>query len=176
MASVPVSSEDAAKALGEKIDVVLGISDEKLYVAAGRDALKLLKDAIAKSKAAAGKEVPPMQLSIAATPIAKFMAEVAEGPAKMMATMAAGMFEKSAGKDHVTITSRPVDNGVNTRLEVEEGLLKLVSLAQAPRAWRDRAAGRMGPGGMPVPEPSSGKQPEKKPEKKNHGDKEPSPF
>ena len=49
--------------------MVLGISNEKVYVAVGRDALKLLKEAIAKSKAAAGKEVPPMQFGLPPRPL-----------------------------------------------------------------------------------------------------------
>ena len=171
LASFPVSSEDAAKALGEKIDVALGIGNEKLYVAAGRDALKLLKDAIAKSKSAAGKEIPPMQLSIAATPIAKFVAEISEGPAKMMAAMVAGMFEQSAGKDHVTITTLPAPNGFNTRLEVEGGLLKLITFMQRSAAGAGGQSEAVGPDGTPLR-----KVPDKEQKLKKSGDKKPSPF
>jgi virulence-associated protein VapD len=169
--TIPVGSEAAVPALGEKIDVVLGISDEKLYVAAGRDALKLLKEAITKSKSAAGKEVPPMQLSIAATPIAKFIAEV--GPAKMFATTAVGILEKSAGKDHLTITMLPVANGVSTRLELEDGVLKMVNFyGQSMMGGAPGGAGGMGPGGMPEQETPPHKRPEKKPPPNNG----PSPF
>ncbi len=33
--------------------------------------------------------------------------------------------KKSPGKDHVSLTVRPIANGVQLRLEVEQGLLRL---------------------------------------------------
>ena len=48
-----------------------------------------------------------------------------------MASMIAAMLEQTGGKDHVTLTSTPITNGAAVRLEVEEGLLKLIgSLGQ----------------------------------------------
>ena len=32
---------------------------------------------------------------------------------------------KTPGKDHVNLTARPIANGVQVRLEVEQGLLRL---------------------------------------------------
>ena len=84
--------------------------------------------------------------------------------------MAAGMFEQSAGKDHITVTSLPVDNGINTRLELEEGLLKLITFFQRPTAI---PGGPGGPAGMGPGGPEFTQQ---VPEKKNPGDKQPSPF
>ena len=82
--SIPMSADELASLaplkpfVGDTLEVVLGIADDKLMVAAGRDAAKTLKKAIDQSKAAAGKEVPPLQISLAVTAIAKFAAAVGD--------------------------------------------------------------------------------------------------
>ena len=90
-----------------------------------------------------------MQLTIAATPIAKFVAKAAEeDSAKMQAAMVAGALEKTGGKDHITITATPIAKGVRVRLEVEEGLLKLLGSMGAMLS----PGGMGGPGGDAPPE------------------------
>ena len=112
--------------VGDKLDVVVGIGPQSVYFAAGRDAAQTLKGAIDQSKAEAGKSVPPMQLALAATPIAKFVGQVGPDEAKVQAGMLAAMLQDAGGKDRITITSTAVPNGIKVRLEVEEGLLKLI--------------------------------------------------
>ena len=87
-----------------------------------------------------------MRIALSATPIAKFIAEVAdEEMAKQMAAMAASVLEKSAGKDHLILTSRAIPNGAAVRLEMEEGLLRLIgSLGNMMGMMMGGAAG--GPG------------------------------
>ena len=127
--AVPTSEmndEMATKLFGDTLDVVLGISDSSVYLAVGRDAASTLKQVIDQSKAQAGKQIPPARIALAATPIAKFVAEIAdEEGAKQMATKIGAMLEQSGGKDHLILTSKPVPDGATVRLEVEEGLLKL---------------------------------------------------
>ena len=53
--------------------------------------------------------------------------------------MAAAVLEKAGDKDHVTVTAKPIAQGVRVRLEVEEGLLKVLG----------SMGGMMAPGGMP---------------------------
>ena len=143
---IPDETEDrdkVVKLVGENLDVVIGISETGLYLAAGRDAMAKLKGAIDKSKAEAGKEIPPMHVSLAVTPIAKFVAEFGEDEAKPVAEMIVAALEKSAGKDHVTLTSNPIERGMKVHLELEQGILKLLgSLGQM-------AAPGMTPGAMP---------------------------
>jgi hypothetical protein len=99
----------------------------------GRDALTVLKEAIAKSKAAAGKMLPPLRFSAAITPLAKFLAFVSAGtPDGQEAAAGGGVLEQSGGLDHVTITVLPAPNGVNIRLEEEQGLLKLIGKRPHP--------------------------------------------
>jgi hypothetical protein len=124
------NDEVATKLFGPTLNVVLGVSDTSVYLSAGRDALSTLKQVIDQSKAQPGKQIPPARISLAATPIAKFVAEVAqEDEAKQVAAKVAAMLEQSAGKDHLVLTSKPVPNGTMVRLEAQEGLLKVVGLA-----------------------------------------------
>ena len=63
--------------IGETLEVVVGIGKDSLYVAAGRDAMNKLKQAIESSAAEATTPVPPMQFSLSgALPLAKFFAAV----------------------------------------------------------------------------------------------------
>ncbi len=131
--SIPTPDQKLAPMVGDTLDVVVGIAGDKAYLAAGRDAVKTLKKALKPAKsAAADKEVPPLQVTLALKPIAKFLSEVGEDEqVKTSAEMLAGLLEKVKDKDRITITSSPVKNGVRVRLEIEEGILKVIgSLSQ----------------------------------------------
>jgi hypothetical protein len=143
--------EKAVKLFGERLDVVLGTSDKSFYLSVGRDAAAKLKAAIDLSKAEAGKEVPPSRISLALTPVARFVAEMADDPqAKQMATKLAAVLQQGGSDDHITITGRSIPNGVRQRLEIEQGVIKaigaMVQMAnqarqEAMKAMRDEAGG-----------------------------------
>jgi hypothetical protein len=126
--SMPTPDAKLAAMVGEQLDVIVGISNTGLYLAAGRDAAKALKEALDKSKKAGSTPVPPDKVSLAGAAIAKFAAAVAEGPAQQTATIMAGVLAQSSGKDHLTLVTKPIENGVLSRLEFEEGLLKLIGM------------------------------------------------
>ena len=138
--SLPTPDEKLVPVVGQTLDVVLGIADDKVLVAAGRDAAKALKKALDDSKAGAAKEVLPFQVSLAATPVAKFIAQVAaDEEAAGNATRWAEALATADGKDHVTVTAQGVPQGVRLRLEVEAGVLK-AAVAMSPLG-----GGMMGP-------------------------------
>jgi hypothetical protein len=120
------AQEKAAALFGESLDVVIGIGEKSLYVAAGRDAVKTLKQAIDESKSAGEKSLPPMQLSVAAGAIAKFAAAVADEDERPNIEKVAKVLESSEGKDHVKLTATQIPNGARVRLDVEEGILRLL--------------------------------------------------
>ncbi len=124
--SVPVPPDPKLAAMvGDMLDVVLGISDKKVFIAAGRDAAKTLKEVIDKSQTEAGKEVPAYQVVVSGLKIAKFASAIADDDmVKNMADKIAGSLEQSGGKDHLTIVTEPIPNGTRVRLELEEGILK----------------------------------------------------
>jgi hypothetical protein len=149
--SMPTPEPSMVPFVGDTLDAVVGIADDKVLLAVGRDAAKTLKQVIDGSKAAPGKEVPPMRLTVAATPIAKFLAKAGEEDSvKATAAMVANTLEKAGGKDHVTITATPIAKGIRVRLEVEEGLLKLLGSMGGMMGMESGAMG--GPGGAAPPE------------------------
>lgn len=139
----PSEMEDMKPFVGDTIDVVLGVGDKQAFVAAGRDAAKVLKQVIDKSQSEADKEVQPFQLSISILQIAKFVAAAApDDETKMHAQMAAGLLEQSGGKDHVLINGQSIENGMKIHIELEEGFLKIIG-------EQTKSLGGGGPGGMP---------------------------
>lgn len=113
------------KLVGKTLDLIVGIGPESVYVAAGRDASETLKKAIDGSKTA--KKVPPMQVKIALTPIVKFVAEVAkDAQAQNVANILTQVLEGTPNKDHIVITSTAIPNGAKTRIELEQGVLKIL--------------------------------------------------
>ncbi len=146
---VPDTEEEVAKLLGETLTVVVGIGDDSAYLAAGSDPLKLLKEAIDKSALEKGKTVPPARVVITVTPIVKMVAETAEDDmVKQMAAMLVGLLEQSSGKDHITMTTKPIPNGASTRIEIEEGILKLIGQAGQ---MAGATPGAVPPGVVPMP-------------------------
>ena len=123
--SLPTPEPEIVPLVGDTLNVVLGVGDNKVFIAAGRDAAEILKQAIDKSASEAGKEVPPMQLVVSASKIAKFVTNVADDDTvKEIADKISNAFSQAEGKDHLTITSEPIANGMRVRLEIEEGILK----------------------------------------------------
>jgi len=143
----PKSGAMWARLLGEKTEVLWGIGEESLYLACGRDAAKALKEVIDKSRSATDKSTPPMQLSVAVTPIVQLVALGSEGDARKRAEMflkvlsaKAGEDHANSGKDHVKLTATRIPNGSRVRLEVEEGVLRmLASIPKINEAVRDAA-------------------------------------
>ncbi len=118
--------EQAVKLIGETIDIVIGVGKENAYVAAGRDAAAKLKKAIDESHEIGAKTVLPVEISIAGRPIAGFVAALGKPNDRPKAERVATELEKTEGKDHILLTVKPISNGIRMRLEVEEGLLRLV--------------------------------------------------
>jgi hypothetical protein len=118
--------EKFVEMFGESLEVVLGFGKEGIYVAAGRDAMKSLKEAIHKSATPARPELP-LEVSLALKPVADFVAVVGNDQLKAPARQIAELLGASGGKDHFRVTAKPVPSGVTLRLDAEEGLLKVLS-------------------------------------------------
>jgi hypothetical protein len=141
----PPDAEAMKPFVGDTIDVVLGVGDNQAFVAAGRDAAKVLKEVIDKAQADAGKEVLPLQMSVSALQIAKFVAAVApDDETKGKAQGVAAMLEQSGGKDHVLVTADSITNGTRVHIELEEGFMKMLGAASNMTG---------GMGGMGGPQP-----------------------
>ena len=125
---IPEDSEDREKAvqlIGEKLDIVIGVGKENAYLAAGRDAMATLKKAIEGSAQAGAKAVSPLEISVAVKPVASLVAAVGKPQERPQAAMVESELKKTPGKDHVILAVRPISNGVQVHLEVEQGLVRL---------------------------------------------------
>jgi len=126
---IPAGSEDAEKAIkliGDKLDIVIGVGKENAYLAAGRDALATLQKAIENSGQVGAKAVSPLEVWVAIKPLASLVAAVGKPHEQPPATMIESELQKTPGKDHVIFSVRPVLNGVQVHLEIEQGLIRLL--------------------------------------------------
>ncbi len=136
---VPDDAENRAKLVqlvGEKVEVVVGVGKQSFYLAAGRHALETLKKAIERSAAGPQQKAPPMELSVALGQVAEFLAEAGQGEQKQQALKAIEALEDAAGKDHLRLVALPTERGLKLRLELEEGVLKVIQAMPKPAAKR----------------------------------------
>jgi hypothetical protein len=118
--------EKVVKLIGEKLEVVVGVGSQSVYFAVGREPIKALKQAIDGSAAGVDKTVPPVEISMELGAVAKFIAAEGKEEDRPKAAVVAGLLAASEGHDHVKLTAGPIPNGVKYRLELEEGILKLI--------------------------------------------------
>ncbi len=118
-------AEVAGKALGNPINAVAAFGKECAFVAVGPKAMETIKQVIDKSATGEATSLPPVQLTVALSPVLKFAAQMHSDNA-MLASLAEGL---KGGKDHATLTVKEISNGMTMRLEAEEGLLTLIGTA-----------------------------------------------
>jgi hypothetical protein len=161
--SIPTPDPKFVPMLGASLDVVVGTAADKVTMAAGRDAAKMLKKFLDQSKAAAGNEVPPWEVKLAIGKIAKFMVGFAknEGPpnASGRAAMLLKALKQAGDKDHIIVTGSPIAQGTRMRVEIEEGLIKglasigpmMMPMGGPGPGMGPGGPGMGGPGGQPMP-------------------------
>jgi hypothetical protein len=132
---VPADKEAPRQLLGETADIAIGIGQEAVFLAAGRNNLDAVKKAIDASAAQPGKQVTPFELAVSLGPVAEVAAAQADdGPEKATAQAIADMLRAEAqGRDHLRLTGQVIPNGVRYRFEAEEGVLKALGKAAAEK-------------------------------------------
>jgi len=130
-AAVPTAEIDANdKALkslvGDTFEFAAGTSDDAIYVALGRDAYAALKDAVTKVTSATAKSASPATVTVTLSPIMRAAADIGPEPDRAKVNAISAELAKAKGKDHLQITSMPVPDGGKVRIEIEEGLLRLL--------------------------------------------------
>jgi hypothetical protein len=130
--AIPESEAEARELLGEKLQVVIGTGKNSFYVSLGKDCESLLKKVIDKNAADAGKELPPSQLNVSLLPILKFYASVDDNPivAGLVSTL------EQEGNDKLIVVSSAGPKSVKTRIEVQEGLVRVIG--DAVKAYSDQ--------------------------------------
>lgn len=119
--SVPSDEEEAQKVFGDKVAILIGIGTESVYFGIGSDPLPLLKASIDKSKTS-GELESLNQYNVFLSPILRFASSVSPEPAleKMADTL------EENGKDRISVFSDVIENGIESRLEMEDGILALI--------------------------------------------------
>ncbi len=132
--SVPLDKcpkgEILSGAVGETLDVVLGFGPKAVYLAAGRDAMKTLRSAIRASGKARGEVVPPMTATLDLGALAASAADCPSDKVQPKGKKALELLEGASG-DQVRFTVEAVERGLKLRLELDEGVLKL--MAECPK-------------------------------------------
>jgi len=119
------SGEDVISFLGADPKIVVATGKKSLYFALGTGAVKTLEDLIEKSKAAAGRPVPPGQMVLSLAPILKFAAK--HDPDNPIVPALAESL--TPGSDRIRISSKLIPNGESSRLEIDEGVVKMIGSA-----------------------------------------------
>ncbi len=119
--------EAVAGAVGETLDVVLGFAPRAVYVAVGRDAMKSLKKAVRQSRRVAGETVVPVEATLDLGALAASAAGCPVEKVQTKGEKALEVLEKAGDRDQVRFTLESVERGLKFRLELDEGVFRLMS-------------------------------------------------
>jgi hypothetical protein len=142
---VPADKEGPRKMLGENLDIAVGIGQDAVYLAAGKQNMDAVSKAIDASASATGKTVPPFEMTISLLPIMEVAAAQADSDqAKEVSEKVAEYLRTEAqGRDHIRVVEQIVPNGVKVHFEAEEGVLKGIGKAsEAVQKQRMQRAGQ----------------------------------
>lgn len=123
--SMPVPDPQAQEVFGQTLEIVVGTGPQVAMVSVGKDAEAMLKKVLDDSAAAGEKTVLPMQLTVSLLPILKFSQSVDDNP--MIADLIASL--EATGNDKLSITSEAGPRTSTVRIEVQEGIIRLIGNA-----------------------------------------------
>ena len=119
---VPVDEEEIRTFFGEEIKVLVGISENAIYLASGKDPKGLLSKAMNQS---ASGQMPAAQYNLHVAPILRFFSVFQDDEG--LSTMAEALTD--AGNDRVRIQGEAIENGQQIRIEFQDGFLKMIGAA-----------------------------------------------
>ncbi len=123
---MPIPEEEyVRKVLGDTLKIVVGVADSSAYLALGTDGLEQLKTSIDAS-AGSQPSVEPFRLDISVLPILKFAKSVEANP---MVDALIQIVGDAQGSDHLRLRTAVNENTVLYRLELEEGILRILGQA-----------------------------------------------
>ena len=117
--NIPEDEEELQDFVGSEVVILLGIGEKDVYLAAGKSPLDALKAAMDAS----GKAPEyPVIYNLRVTPILEYVASTTGEP------MVDGFIEtlNEVGRDKMTMYSKSIENGLFTRMEMEDGPLSLI--------------------------------------------------
>ena len=120
----PSKDNEGRRVFGDTIKMAVGMGQQHVYFAIGGDPVDTLKQVIDKRARPAAAN--PMELTLALTPIIRFAKAVDDAPA---ADAILEALAKAAGRDHFTISSQVIQNGMRYRINIEDGIIRAVATA-----------------------------------------------
>ena len=119
--TVPEFEEEAQNVLGDKVSIVIGIAGDAAYLGVGQDPVPLLISSIDKSKTP--QELESLtQYNVYLTPILRFASKITS---EAGLTQMVDVLEES-GKDRISVFSDVIENGIESRIEMQDGILALI--------------------------------------------------
>ncbi len=137
--SVPTPDENEPRQLfGTTVEMAVGIGKQSVYFSLGRECIAAAKKVIDDSEANPGKAIAPMEMSLSVGQIIKTVAAL-DSEDETLQMVSAALENEAAGRDHVRIVAQPIENGVRSRFEIEEGAMR--AFGAAMMAAQMQAAG-----------------------------------
>jgi hypothetical protein len=130
MAKDTVDDDEPTQALfGPRAEVAVGIGPNAVYFAMGKNWLDAVKKVIDDSAANPGKAVSPLEMKLALTPVIETAKAHADEDEKENLESIFEMLSNDAeGRDKISVTLTPIENGVKFRIEGEEGVLRAAGM------------------------------------------------
>lgn len=122
--------EQTAQLIGETIELVIGIGPHAGYLAVGRDPGETLKQMLDLCEAAADESTRPLEFTLCMAKVAELMALFRPAEGEGRAEKVAALLAETEDQAHLRITLDPLDRGVSLRLELEQGVFKLMDAVQ----------------------------------------------
>ena len=124
---IPDHNEKATKLLTENGEMIVGVGKNAVYFAIGADPVAAVKAAIAASAKSPKKAIMPFEMTIGMKQALEFAKSVAEEDKKpLIDDLAEAVDSAASGSDHIRLVGEPIENGIRTRLELQEGVLKAI--------------------------------------------------
>jgi hypothetical protein len=112
-----------------KADLTVGFGPESIYLALGHEGRTTLDKAIERSRTVQLKGDARLELNLDLAPLLAMaqQRERSQGVRSPFAPISEKV--QRGGKAHLVLTTRPIPNGVQTRIEAEQGLLMMLGFA-----------------------------------------------
>jgi hypothetical protein len=123
--TMPIDNKKLADILGDDLAVTLGIGKQTVYLAIGDKSLDALKGILSTTAAKEHKLSPPFQATADLTSILEFVDENTDVPEDFGKLVKAA--KKWEGKDHIRLRAIPNQDTMTYRLELEEGVLRVLA-------------------------------------------------